>query len=55
MYAALSRGLNVKTAMGNVINLSPPLIITRDEMDQALAILEASIAEVEAEFGYPAG
>lgn len=55
MYAALSRGLNVKTTMGNVINLSPPLVITRAEMDQALAILEAAIAEVEAEFGYPSG
>lgn len=52
MYAALSRGLSFKTTMGNVINLSPPLTITRDEMDAALAILEDAIAEVEAAFGY---
>ncbi len=54
MYAALDRGLNFKTAMGSVINLSPPLIISREEMDQALAILESAIGHVESEFGYPA-
>ena len=52
MYAALDRGLNFKTTMGSVINLSPPLVISREEMGQALAILEDAIAAVEAEFGY---
>jgi 4-aminobutyrate aminotransferase-like enzyme len=33
--------------MGNILTLTPPLIITREEMDRALAIIEASIAEVE--------
>jgi 4-aminobutyrate aminotransferase len=47
MYAALSRGLSFKTTMGNILTLTPPLIITREEMDRALAIIEASIAEVE--------
>ena len=47
MYAALTRGLNFKTTMGNIINLSPPLTIERGEMLRALAILEAAIAEVE--------
>jgi 4-aminobutyrate aminotransferase len=47
MYAALSRGLSFKTTMGNILTLTPPLIITRPEMDQALAIIEESIAEVE--------
>ena len=47
MYAALSRGLSFKTTMGNILTLTPPLIITRAEMDRALAIIEASIAEVE--------
>jgi 4-aminobutyrate aminotransferase len=50
MYASLSRGLNFKTTMGNVINLSPPLVITREELDLALTILDESIAEVEAAF-----
>jgi len=52
MYAALDRGLNVKATMGSVINLSPPLVISRDEMGQAIGILDASIGAVEAEFGY---
>ncbi|MGI8703429.1 MAG: (R)-1-hydroxy-2-aminoethylphosphonate ammonia-lyase [Candidatus Limnocylindrales bacterium] len=52
MYAALSRGLNFKTTMGNVINLSPPLIISPEQIDPALGILEAAIGEVEGEFGY---
>ncbi len=51
MYAALSRGLNFKTTMGNIIHLSLPLVITREELDQGLAILEDSIAEVEAATG----
>ena len=52
MYAALDRGLSFKTTMGSVINLSPPLVITREEMGQALDILEAAIAAVEVAFGY---
>jgi 4-aminobutyrate aminotransferase len=47
MYAALSRGLSFKTTMGNILTLTPALIITREEMDRALAIIEDSIAEVE--------
>ncbi len=47
MYAALSRGLSFKTTMGNILTLTPALTITREEMDQALAIIEECIAEVE--------
>ena len=47
MYAALSRGLSFKTTMGNILTLTPPLTITAEEMDRALAILEACIEEVE--------
>ena len=47
MYAALSRGLSFKTTMGNILTLTPALTITRAEMDQALAIIADSIAEVE--------
>ncbi len=47
MYAALSRGLSFKITMGNILTLTPPLIITREEMDQALNILEESITEIE--------
>jgi 4-aminobutyrate aminotransferase len=45
MYAALARGLNFKITMGNILTLTPALVITQGEMDQALAILEACIAQ----------
>jgi 4-aminobutyrate aminotransferase len=47
MYAALSKGLSFKLTMGNIITLTPALTITQNEMDQALAIIEESIREVE--------
>jgi 4-aminobutyrate aminotransferase len=46
LYACLERGLSFKTTFGNVLTLSPPLTITTAEMDQALAILDAALAEV---------
>ncbi|MBK8908882.1 MAG: aspartate aminotransferase family protein [Rhodospirillales bacterium] len=45
MYSALSRGLNFKVTMGNVLTLTPPLIITYAELDTALDILADSIDE----------
>jgi len=48
MYEALSRGLSFKLTMGSIITLAPPLTIRREEMDRALAILEASLTKVEA-------
>ena len=51
LYKALSRGLSFKTTMGNVLTLTPPLIITERQMLQALEILEESIGEVELELG----
>lgn len=53
MYHCLSNGLSFKTTMGNILTLTPPLTITREEMDQALTILEQSIATIELEFAYP--
>ena len=47
MYSALSKGLSFKTTMGNILTLTPPLTITRTEMDQALDILEQSLSEVQ--------
>ncbi len=47
MYAALRRGLNFKLTMGNIITLTPPLTISRDEMDRALAILAECFKEME--------
>ena len=47
MYAALSKGLSFKLTMGNIITLTPALIITREEMDRALDIIESCLAELE--------
>ena len=36
---ALERGLSFKTTIGNVLTLTPPLVTTQAQMDQALDIL----------------
>jgi 4-aminobutyrate aminotransferase len=46
LYAALSRGLSFKTTMGNVLTLTPPLITTREQMGQALDVMEECLCEV---------
>jgi 4-aminobutyrate aminotransferase len=51
MYAALDRGLSFKTTMGNVLTLGPPLIISDDQMHQAMDILDEAIGEVERTLG----
>ena len=48
MYAALDRGLSFKVTGDNVLTLAPPLIITDDELDRALAIVDESLSQVEA-------
>lgn len=47
MYDCMSNGLSFKIGQGNVINLSPPLVITDAELDQALDILEQSLLRVQ--------
>jgi len=49
LYRCLDRGLSFKTTMGNVLTLTPPLVTTQQQMADALAIIEASIAEVARE------
>lgn len=46
LYAALERGLSFKTTMGNVLTLTPPLTISRDQMDAALDILDAALESI---------
>lgn len=46
LYAALSRGLSFKVTMGNILVLTPALTITREELEEAVGILDASLAEV---------
>jgi 4-aminobutyrate aminotransferase len=43
LYAALDEGLSFKTTMGNVLTLTPPLVVTEGEMIAALDILERCI------------
>jgi 4-aminobutyrate aminotransferase len=52
MYKCMEKGLAFKTIDGNVITLRPALVITREEMDRALAILDEAISEVENGIGY---
>ena len=49
MYECLRRGLSFKLTMGNIITLTPPLMITETEMGQALDILEASLLDVSSQ------
>jgi 4-aminobutyrate aminotransferase len=46
MYAALTRGLNFKVTMGNILTLTPPIAISDAEFDTAFEILGQSLAEV---------
>jgi len=47
MYSALRKGLNFKVTMGSIITLTPPLTITKKQMDRALNILDECLEEVE--------
>jgi 4-aminobutyrate aminotransferase len=47
MFKCIERGLSFKTIDGNVLTLRPALVITPEEMDRALDILEQAIGEVE--------
>lgn len=48
MYACLAGGLSFKVGQGNVLNLSPPLIISDAQLDTALTILEQALLAVAA-------
>jgi 4-aminobutyrate aminotransferase len=43
MYACLRNGLSFKVSQGNVLQLCPPLIITREEISAALLIIRQAI------------
>ncbi|MFO1324078.1 MAG: aspartate aminotransferase family protein [Burkholderiales bacterium] len=47
MYGCLARGLAFKIGQGNVINLSPPLVIAQDDLERAFAILDDVLGDVE--------
>ena len=43
MYECLKNGMSFKVSQGNVLQLSPPLIISREELTEALRILEKAL------------
>lgn len=47
MYRALDLGLSFKLTMGNILTLTPALIITQAEMDRAIDVLEQCFSEVK--------
>ncbi|MFB1095293.1 aspartate aminotransferase family protein [Vibrio diabolicus] len=52
LYQCLNNGVSFKVSQGNVIQLSPPLIITREQLTEALVIFEEAIAKVCKDFNY---
>ncbi|UTZ24075.1 aspartate aminotransferase family protein [Vibrio campbellii] len=52
LYQCLNNSVSFKVSQGNVIQLSPPLIITREQLTEALAIFEEAIAKVCKDFNY---
>ncbi|AIW16595.1 aspartate aminotransferase family protein [Vibrio tubiashii] len=52
LYQCLNHGMSFKVSQGNVIQLSPPLIITREQLTEALAIFEEAIAKVCKDLNY---
>ena len=47
LFKCLEKGLSAKTIEGNILTLRPALVITRDEMDRAIDIIDEAIGEVE--------
>ena len=52
LYQCLNDGLSFKVSQGNVIQLSPPLVISRSELEVALSVFEKAIAKVCKDFEY---
>lgn len=43
LYRCLDKGLSFKLSLGNTLTLTPPLIISRQQMEDALEIIEESL------------
>jgi len=50
LYRCLSKGLSFKLTMGNVMTLTPPLIIKKAQIDLSLEIIDQSLSEAEQAF-----
>ena len=47
LYRCLELGLSYKTTMGNVLTLTPPLVVEEHELERAFEILDQAISEIE--------
>jgi len=45
LYRCLSKGLSFKLTMGNTLTFTPPLVLTRQQLEDALNIVEESLSE----------
>ena len=45
LYECLANGLSFKVSQGNVLQLSPPLTISRQQLKEAINIVDAAIAK----------
>jgi len=52
LYRCLSKGLSFKITMGNVLTLTPPLIINKAQIDHSLCIISESLSEAEKFFDF---
>jgi 4-aminobutyrate aminotransferase len=52
MYTCLELGLSFKVSQGNVLQLSPPLIITQEQLQQSLSILDQALMAATTQFNY---
>jgi hypothetical protein len=43
----LNRGLSFELTIGNIVGPFPPLIVTLPQLDQAIDLLDSSLAELE--------
>ena len=50
-YRCLDKGLSFKITMGNVLTFTPPLILTQEQMDFALDVIDASLGDAERALG----
>jgi 4-aminobutyrate aminotransferase len=50
-YRCLDKGLSFKITMGNTLTFTPPLILTRAQMDFALDVIEESLGEAANDHG----
>jgi len=46
MYSCLEQGLSFKVSQGNVLQLSPPLTITRNQLQEAITILDNALMKL---------